>query len=532
MKKKIFGVAAVILCVVIVMIGCHRQTVASDDKTGKPIEITVEIFDRGTDGGKTDPTNNKWTQWIQEKLLKDENIIVKFIAVPRWEETQALINLMAAGNPPDVCYTYSADNINNWALQGGIFDLAPYVDTTLKDLRDFLGPDNALPGRDLIRRQLDNTTGKLYFIPSRRMNVAMRNIFIRKDWLDALGLPLPSTTQEWYEALVAFKEKDPGNVGKANVVPFSMTTDARWTAANIIDSFIDPNISNKELWINQIAERNFLIPGYKEGVRFINKLFNEGLVDRNFPLYTSSSDAQYNLIKSGVVGSYSQSWDDIYREPNGVLSDLRKNVPTADMVPVDCATSSDGLTHKSSYDAAGLFYFIPVASKQPEAAMRYLNWLSKYENYHFIQTGPEGIVHTLVDGLPKIIPNASDGWIQNSPQNIDYTLPMNGLFLGSDEINIKALANGYSWPPELIVNAYNIAMTNARPGIVVSTKAPLTAIGPLQQTLIDKGVVIYTESITAPVADFDRVYDAGIADWLNSGAQKVLDERRENYIEP
>ncbi|MDR0412023.1 MAG: extracellular solute-binding protein [Treponema sp.] len=531
MEKK-FLKAAAILCVVVSMTGCDKKTAASNDKTGKPVEITVEIFDRGTDGGKTDPTNNKWTQWIQEKILKDENIIVKFVAVPRWEETQALINLMAAGNPPDVCYTYSADNINNWAMQGGVFDLAPYTDTILKDLKEFLGPDRALPGRDMIRRQLDNTTNKLYFIPSRRMNVAMRNIFIRKDWLDILGLPLPTTTQEWYEALVAFKEKDPGNVGKDNVVPFTMTTDARWTAANIMDSFIAPDISTKDIWTHAIAERNFLIPGYKEGVRFINKLHNEGLVDKNFPLYTTSSDAKDNLIKSGVVGSFSESWDYIYREPNGILSDLRRNIPTADFVPVDCATSSDGITHKSSYDAAGLFFFIPASSKQPEAAMRYLNWLSKYENYHFIQTGPENIVHTLVDGLPKLIPNAPDGWIQNSPQNIDYTLPMNGLFLGSDEMNIKALANGYAWPPELIVNAYNIAMTNARPGIVISTKAPLTAIGPLQQTLIDKGVVIYTESITAAIADFDKVYDAGIADWLTSGAQRVLDERRENYVGP
>jgi putative aldouronate transport system substrate-binding protein len=518
---------AALICAV--FIGCSKT---DDVSAGKPVTITVEIFDRGTDGGKTDPTNNNWTKWIQEKILKDENIIVKFVGVPRWEEGQSLINLMAAGNPPDVCYTYSADNINNWAMQGGIFDMAPYVETTLKDLKEFLGPDKALPGRDMIRRQIDNNTGKLYFIPSRRMNVAMRNVFIRKDWLDILGLPMPRTTQEWYNAMVAFKEKDPGKVGKNNVIPFTMTTDVRWTAANLMDSFVDPALSDKDRWVYQVAERNLLIPGHKEGVRFLNKMYNEGLIDKDFPLYTSSADNEVNLIKSGAVGSFSGEWDLIYREPNGILSDLQRNVPAANLVAVDCMTSSDGLTHKAAYDAAGVYTFIPAAAKNPDGAMRYMNWLAKYDNYHFIQTGPEGIVHTIVDGVPKLNPSAGGGWIQNSSQNIDYTLPMNGLFLGNDELNIKALASGYSWSSELIFDAYTKAMTNARPGLVVSTKQPLVAIGPLQQTLIDKSVVIYTESITASVAKFDEIFDNGIADWLASGAQKVVDERTANYVAP
>jgi putative aldouronate transport system substrate-binding protein len=161
--------------------------------------------------------------------------------------------------------------------------------------------------------------------------------------------------------------------------------------------------------------------------------------------------------------------------------------------------------------------------------MRYLNWLSKYENYHFVQTGPEGVGHTIVDGIPKLNPSAPDGWIQNSSQNIDYTPMMNGLFLGSDDQNVKAIAAAYSWPANVIVNAYNVAMKNAKPGIVVSTKAPLVVAGPLTQTLTDKGVVIYTQSVTCSAADFDRVYDAGVQDWLNSGAQRVIDERRANY---
>jgi putative aldouronate transport system substrate-binding protein len=518
-----------ILAALCLLAGCGKSSDASN--AGKRAEISVEVFDRGTDGGKTDPTNNNWTKWIQEKLLKDENIAVTFVAVPRSQETQALINLVAAGNPPDVCVTYSNDNITNWSQQGGVFDMGPFIDTTLKDLKAFLGPDQAQPGRDHIRRNMEAESGKVYSIPARRMNVARLNAFIRKDWLDKLGLPLPGTTQEYYDALAAFKEKDPGGVGKDKVIPFIITTDIRWTAGTIMESFIDVNLSAKERWINTIVDRYLLLPGYKEGVRFLNRMYNAGLIDRDFPLY-NSEDTYKNLLKSGVVGSFAHNWDQIFRESEALFTDLRKNVPDGNWVPVDCMTASDGVTHKISYDAAGVNFFIPASSKDPGAAMRYLNWLSRYENYHFIQTGPEGIVHTMVDGIPKLNPGAGEGWIQNSSQNIDYTPMMNGLFLSTEEESIRAIASGYPWPSDMVFEAYNIAMTNAKPGPVITTSSLLVVSGPLNQTLVDKATVIFVESITTSEANFDRVFDAGIADWLASGTQAVLDERREKFVEP
>ncbi|MDR0876454.1 MAG: extracellular solute-binding protein, partial [Treponema sp.] len=355
--------------------------------------------------------------------------------------------------------------------------------------------------------------------------------FIRKDWLDKLGLPLPKTTQEYFDALLAFKEKDPGNVGKNKVLPFSMTTDIRWSAGNILESHIDPNTSDKERWINTAAERFFLIPGYKEGVRFLNKMYNAGLIDKDFPLY-SSEDTYKNLLKSGVVGSFSGDWDRIFRESDSLFTDLKKNVPDGNWVAVDCMASSDGITHKIAYDAAGLHFFIPASSKNPDAAMRYLNWLAKFENYNFLQIGPEGIVHTIVDGIPKLNPSAGGGWIQNSSQNIDYAIPLIGFHLRTEEESIKAIAAAYPWPSELVSEVYNIAMTNAKPNPVITTSSPLVVAGPLNQTLVDKGTVLFVESITATPANFDKVYDAGIADWLASGAQAIINERREKYIEP
>jgi putative aldouronate transport system substrate-binding protein len=520
------GTALVCVAAALIFAGCSKSESGGDGKA--VVEITVEVFDRGTDGGKSDPTKNNWTDWIQKKVLEDEGIKVTFVPVPRADENTALNNLMAAGTAPDVCATYSAELVTMYSELGGLFDMSPYIDTTLKDLKAFLGPDLALPGKALITRNQNNETGKIYSIPARRMNTARLNLFIRQDWLDKLGLPLPTTPEEYFQALVAFKEQDPGNIGKDKVVPFSMTFDTRWTAGTIAESFIDPGLSLRDRWVNTVIDRYFFLPGYKEGLRFLNRMYNAGLIDRDFPLYKSDDD-MFNIVKTGAVGSICHNWDHIYRESVGALSDLQKNVPDANLVPVDCMTNSAGITQKISYDAAGLNFFIPVSVKNPEAAMRYLNWLARFENYNFLQIGPEGTTHDMVDGIPKL-KSTTGLWIQNSAQNIDYTIHMNGLDLGDPDLTARALANGYPWSADIIANAYTIAMTNASPGPVVPVS--LTTAGPVMQTLIDKSNNLAAASITARTADFDRVWDAGIADLLVAGAQTVIDERAAKFFEP
>jgi putative aldouronate transport system substrate-binding protein len=527
MKKNIFFLLrmfGLLLAVGLIPAACKKS---GEARSGGPAEIKVMVFDRGTDGGKTNPTDNNWAKWIQEKILKDENIKVVFVPVPRWSEATALNNLMAAGTPPDVCVSYSSDLISNFRDLGGLLDLAPYVDTSLKDLKEFLGPDKALPGRDLIRRNEDPETKKIYSIPARRVFTAQRSMFIRKDWLDKLGLPLPGTTQEYYQALKAFKEQDPGGIGANRVIPLAMGSDVFWGAYNILYSFIDPNLDVKTRWTNTIVEKWLLLPGFKEGMRFLNKMYQEGLVDRDFAVY--KGEEVTNVIKSGVIGSYCDEWDGPYRESNKTLEDLQKNVPGADFAPIDALPDSNGRTSKTAYDPAGVNFFIPLSSKNQDAALRYVNWLARYENYHFLQAGTEGITHDIIDGVPKI-KAAAGPWIQNSPLNIDYTFCVNGLELGDPDLNVRALASGYSWPFETIRNAYNIAMTNAAPGPVIPVT--LSAAGPVSQTLLDKHNALMAELLVCSPQDFDRVWESGVAEWMRSGAQAVLDERIAKYREP
>jgi putative aldouronate transport system substrate-binding protein len=434
--------------------------------------------------------------------------------------------MMAAGNPPDICLTYSNELISNYRDLGGVFDVSPYIEQLLPDLKKFLGPDSALPGRDLIYRFREGDSGKVYSLPARRTNVAHRGTFIRGDWLDKLGLKLPTTTKEFRDALYAFKQRDPGGIGSALVVPFTMGSGVYFDAGNLIESFIDPNQSDKDWWINSVAGRNLLQPGYKEGVRFLNAMYNDGLIDRDFPLSNRGNEVD-NLLKSGRVGAYQQNWDQVYRDSPGMLRDLQANVPGAVLVPCDPFVNAKGLTYKNAHDAVGIRFFVPMSAKYPQAAMRYVNWIARFENYNFLQVGPAGVTHDLVDGIPRIKPGTGL-WIQNSPQNIDYTIHVNGLDLGDPAKTALGLAGSYTVDAQLIVDANAMSLKDARPMPVVADIV-LVEANAYTQTLQDKASVIFAESITCAPAQFDRIWDAGIADWLASGGKVIRDERIAKY---
>jgi len=260
-------------------------------------------------------------------------------------------------------------------------------------------------------------------------------------------------------------------------------------------------------------------------------MWNAGLIDEDFFLYGNDTPMN-NLISSGAVGAFGHNWDQVFRESEGLTTNLRRIVPGAEWVPVDAFPSSDGVTHKSHSDG-GLFVFIPKTARNPENAMRYLNWISKFENMNFLQIGPEGIVHEMVDGLPVINPNAGDGWIQNSGLNIDLAIIANGLFLKTEEDSVRALALTYNpFPAEEVMRAYNVSSSNSRVFPVITTAGPLLAAGPVALTLQQQAEALLINAIMAPEAEFDDVWDSGIQTWLNSGARDIVEERAANFVPP
>ncbi len=511
----------------------EAKQAGADFENGKFKEtkhIVVEIYDRGNDGG-SDPENNMYTDYIKKGMLEDHNVDVTFKKVPRWTEVDEINNLLAAGTAPDVCVTYSYPTIQTYANMDAVIDLAPYVETYKNDLPNlwnWLGDTN-------INWDKDPKTGNLWCVEA-KLAVSNRVLtFVRQDWLDKLGLQAPTTKAEFEAMLVAFKDNASTLLGAdaAKMVPYSVSYDVGWRAATLIESFLDPNMSDKEYYVNGFDDRKLTQNGTKEGVRLLNKWYNMGLMWNDFAQYGSGDTTEDDMMKAGFVGAFTHNWDYPYRNgEDSINANLARNVgPEAKFVAIDPFEDKNGTHTKFVSGPIDRKVFFPKTNKEPLASMLYLDWISDPEHIQYLQIGDEGVTHVkTADGAIQT-QAATGNAIMNSGMNIDYTITVNGLKLVSEELTNKSRALNYPGiPAEEVIRAHTIANTDLRVGKNVNVGV-ISAEEGIGDTLSQKRDIAYDKAVVASTSDFDKVWDEEIKNYLNAGGQDIIDERTQKWEE-
>lgn len=497
-------------------------------KAEKPKKITVEIFDRGNAGGSK-PEDNYYTDYIKRGMLRDHNVEVTYVPVPRWTEVDVLNNLLAAGDAPDVCVTYSYPTIQTYANMGGVIDMTPYLEKMkpqLTNLWDLLGDMNIYYNQDPV-------TGTVWAIEALRYVNVRIDTFVREDWLKKLNMKEPTSLQEFETMLKAFKDNASTLLGKdANkMIPFSMSFDVGWRANNMLMSFVPSSISDKDHYIYGFDDRQFQLPGIKEGVRKLNEWYNQGLIWKDFALYGEGDTTEDNLLKAGYVGAFIHNWDYPYRSAEqGIHYNLQTLVgPDAAFIAVDPFKNDAGKYTKLLYSTVDRKVFFPSTNKEPEASLLYLDWISDFEHRNFLQIGEEGVTHkVLEDGTVQTLAGR-DHKIMNSGNNIDYTITINGLDMGDPVKSSKSLALGYAGVDKrYIEKAY---VTGLRDGIVVKNfnVGEIKSEDGMGQALKEKRDKLLAQAVVCKPEDFDKVWDSGYKDYLDSGARAIQEERKAAY---
>lgn len=500
-----------------------------DGKFTETRKITVEVYDRGNDGG-SDPTNNKYTQYIKDGMLADHNVEVEFVAVPRWTEVEQINNLLAAGDAPDICVTYDYPTIQTYANMGGVLDLSTYVDqykAELPNLWDWLGETN-------IYWDKDPANGTLWALEAKLATSNRINTFVRRDWLDKLGLKEPTTLEEFEAMIIAFRDNADTLLGADadKMIPYSISYDVGWRAATLIESFIDPQISDREYYVNGFDDRKFTQNGTKEAVRLLNKWYNEDLLWKDFALYGSGDGTEDDMMKAGYVGAFTHNWDYPYRNgEDSIQSNLERLVgEDAAFVAVDCFQDKNGGYTKFVSGPIDRKLFFPSTNDEPLASLLYLDWISAPEHIEYLQIGDEGVTHNKLDnGAVEVIAATGDA-IQNSGFNIDLTLTCNGLKLVDPDQTVKSKAYSYAGiDSALVEKADSVCNNDMRVGKNVNVGAIASEEG-MGPALSEKRDIVYDTAVAAAVEDFDAVWDAGMEDYLSSGGQAIMDERAEKWV--
>ena len=523
MKRILALILTLALVASLGLVSAFAEDELVDGKFAETRHITVRLFQRGDNV----PEESPFADYIRNGMLEKYNVEVEFAVGGRWTEPEDLGNLLAANEAPDICYTYSYPTILNYADMGGMIDLAPYIEQykdLLPNLFELLGEEN-------IYWDQDPETGKLWALETRLVNNARINTFIRKDWLDKLGMELPTTKAEFEECLIAFRDNAELLLGDdaARMVPYSTSQDIGWRNNILTVSFVPDDITDEELYVRGYDDRQQFLPGAKEAIRLLNKWYNEGLVWKDFALYGSGDTTEDDNLKAGFVGAFQHNYDYPYRNGDDSISaNLKRNVgPDAEFVAVDCFENDAGVYRKYLGSTVDRKVCFPATNDEVLASLLYLDFISSPETILALQTGTEGINHERAENgayMMKAVDSADPNY-QASLNNIDFTMTCNGQYLG--EYTEASFAYGYApVDPAVVENAYAVAMNGGRVPGHFSLPAIEAEVG-IGTTLTAERDTFLNKAVTASVEDFDAIYDEGVANYMSIGGADIMAERAE-----
>jgi putative aldouronate transport system substrate-binding protein len=342
-------------------------------------KITLRVLLRATNG-VSDYEVNEFTQWLEEKTNID---LVFDVAPMSQEESRQKLNLvLASGQLPDVIINFGIplDQQQVLADQGLIIPLDDMIEKYGYEFKTVM---NDIPQ---VKEVTSLADGKMYSLPE--INECYhcslsQKAWIYKPWLDKLGLEVPTTTDELYTVLKAFKEQDPNGNGIADEIPWSGAQTGSWQSqmdAFIMNSFVlNSRLSgDRHMYVeNGEVKAAFAQPGWKEGIIYLNKLYSEGLIDPE--IFTNDMTKAKALAENPdmpILGFTQAGWPGMFLDWGGASGRWEEYVP----VPPLKGPSGLQQYPESPYSMIGVGkYIITKDCKNPEAAFRLADLMFSYE---------------------------------------------------------------------------------------------------------------------------------------------------------
>ncbi|MFV0502498.1 MAG: extracellular solute-binding protein [Lachnospirales bacterium] len=354
-------------------------------RNGDSVDLSVMIYDRANaPDGVGSASNNRWTEHVARKMKENYNVTLSYMSVPRSEEGTKVPVMIASQTAADVMITYDRNMVMDFYEDGGIHDLSSSIEDYGQDLVEYLTQDCLNEGK--------NENGDQVLVNARRTTTTVSNYLVRQDWLDKLGLEVPKTPMDLYNVLKEFKEKDPSGVGSENIVPAFFADDGE---RNISRAFYNNMQDEKIRFItdnNKLMWRSLVDPeGALEFFKYYNKLYNEGLIDKEYFVDAGGASREEEWFVTNKLGFLEANVNFNVDPPRGVpLMTLKEIEPTAEFIAIPPLKNiHDNEAYNAAYPITGLGIFSPKTNKNPDAAIQYLNLLAGNTGFE-IYNGFEG----------------------------------------------------------------------------------------------------------------------------------------------
>ncbi len=520
------------------------ETYKQEDPFGKfqePVTIRIgkeiDATDKSLPAGDS-PEDNQYTRHVKEQLNIDTKIVWQAAAGKDFEQK---INLSIASNDLPDAMVVKETQFRQMVKSGQLEDLTEafnkYASPTLKEIIE------TTKGLALQSVTVD---GKMYALPNVTPEADMVHyMWIRKDWLDKLGLEPPKTIDELEKVATAFVEQDPDDNGKADTVGIS----GPQLGGNIHADFLNPNNNNfgfdpifssfhayPGFWVKDSEGKTTygsIQPETKEALSKLRDFYAKGLIDKEMSIRKNAQE----LVKNGTAGIYFGVW---WSGGYGPLADAIKNNPEANWQAYAVPLDSNGEFTPHMGNPSNQYLVVRKGYEHPEAAIKMQNLLyrdeSKFDVNVAIGNYPLRLVYAPMDVM-DVTYNVMKEILAGTKQPDEVDRPGYNL-LKSDAENVKKVKfEPYDnndiqyWDPDADI------------GVWKRMYSTLVGIAPLQQPFKRTYSLTYSQTKTmerkwaildkleketflkiimgaAPLDSFDQF----VIDWKKQGGDEILAE--------
>ena len=311
------------------------------------------------------PEDNIVLDWIRDEL----NINIEIAWQAESSEYNNKLSLNIASNSlPDMVYILGADYLTFRQMVDNDL-LADLTEVYDKCAGDYLRATyDSFEGRNLDPLTID---GKLYAITSANIGYGHNLLWLRADWLDALGLEPPKTMDELRHVLQEFVDKDPGGNGAGNTIGLALN------ATNPVGGYgnkfgAEPIFHSVGSYPTQWMEDEngkiyygSVAPETKEGLSILRDLYADGLIDKQFLTRVGSGETDA-VIDSGLGGAWFAPWW-------GSNADAYANNPDIKLIAVNAPLDAEGKYNHLTPTPTGDLVAMNKNCEHPEALLKIVN---------------------------------------------------------------------------------------------------------------------------------------------------------------
>ena len=330
------------------------------------------------------PFNSEWPVW-KEIEAKTGIRLESIISQSNSNETEAFNLMISSNNLADIiCYSKVAD-VERLGQDGGMIALNDLIDQYAPNIKAYM---EAHPAYKQFATSLD---GNIYFIPKDQTTKSCEYWWIRKDWLDKLDLEVPTTVDELYTVLTAFRNEDPnGNGIKDEIGIFDR---AGW---KMPDEYLYLWDSSTQFYFRDgKAVFEPLTDNYRYAVSQFVKWYAEGLVDPE--LFTRGPKSR-DILYSADNGGLSHDWVSSSNY-NDTIS-----IPGFELMAIAPPADQNGNVKERTLRCPAMGWGISASCKDPVAVIKLFDYLFTEEGSDYMNWGLEGVSYEIMpDGSKRFM---------------------------------------------------------------------------------------------------------------------------------